>query len=266
MLRVRSIFSQVWPRVAAFAGLVAIWWAVSASGFFDPTILPAPPDVWNAFTENLFRHGRPGHESILAAAYASLIRLVLGMSVAVVVGTVLGLLMAASTTIQRSIGSLMTGLQALPSISWLPLAILWFGLTQQAVLFVVIIGSVPAVALATASSVRLVPPLLTRAARTMGARGWKMYRSVVLPAAIPGYIGGLQQAWALAWRALMAGELIATGAKGLGQLLEVSQQQFRTAMVLAVMLMIILIGMLVDGVLGGIDRRVRGRRGLIAQV
>lgn len=263
MSRARSIFSQIWPRVAAIVILIAVWAGVAASGFFDSTVLPSPLAVWNSFVDNLFRMGRPGHESILAAAYASLIRLAIGIAIAVVVGTAIGALMAASQTVQRSIGGLMTGLQALPSISWLPLAILWFGLTQQAVMFVVIIGSVPAVAIATASSVRLVPPLLVRAGRTLGARGWRLYRTVVLPAAIPGYLGGLQQAWALAWRALMAGELIATGAKGLGQLLEVSQQQFKTATVLAVMLMIIIIGMVVDAFLGGIDRRVRRRRGLL---
>jgi NitT/TauT family transport system permease protein len=241
-----------------------VWWAVSATGLFDRTILPAPPEVGQAFADDLFRAGRPGHESILAATYASLLRLAVGMAVAVVIGTLTGLAMAASQSIQRSIGSLMTGLQALPSISWLPLAILWFGLTERAILFVVIIGSVPAVALATASSVRLVPPLLMRAGRTLGAKGPTLYRRVVLPAAIPGYLGGLQQAWALGWRALMAGELIATGAKGLGHLLDANRQQFRTDAVLAVMLMIILIGMVVDGVLGVIDRRVRTRRGLVA--
>jgi NitT/TauT family transport system permease protein len=157
----------------------------------------------------------------------------------------------------------MTGLQALPSISWLPLAILWFGLSERAIVFVVVIGAVPAVALATASSVRLVPPLLVRAGRTLGARRWELYRSVILPAAVPGYVAGLQQAWALAWRALMAGELIATGAQGLGHLQETARQQFDTSSVIAVMVVIILIGMAVDFGFGVVDRRVRSRRGLL---
>lgn len=263
MSNARSIFSQIWPRVLAIALLLAAWWAVAASGLFSSAILPPPQEVWSAFVDNLFRQGRPGHESILAAAYASILRLMVGIAVAIVIGTLVGLSMAASEVVQRSIGGIMTGLQALPSISWLPLAILWFGLSQQAVMFVVIIGAIPAMALATSAAVRLVPPLYIRAGRTLGARGWTLYRKVMLPAAVPGYIGGLQQAWALAWRALMAGELIATGAKGLGQLLEVSQQQFRTEMVLAVMLMIIIIGMIVDGFLGVIDRRVRISRGLL---
>jgi NitT/TauT family transport system permease protein len=261
----RSIFDQIWPRALAIFLLIAAWWAVAESGLFSSAILPPPNDVWSAFVSNLTRQGRPGHESILAAAYASILRLMIGIAVAIVLGTLIGLAMAASKVVQRSIGGLMTGLQALPSISWLPLAILWFGLSQQAVMFVVIIGAIPAMSLATSAAVRLVPPLYIRAGRTLGASGWTLYRKVVLPAAVPGYIGGLQQAWALAWRALMAGELIATGAKGLGQLLEVSQQQFRTDMVLAVMLMIIIIGMFVDGALSVVDRRVRSSRGLLME-
>jgi NitT/TauT family transport system permease protein len=261
--RARSVGSQLLPRIGALAALVALWWAVAATGVFDRTILPAPPEVAGAFARSLGGGDRPGSESILAATTASLIRLAVGMAAAIVIGTVVGALMAASPVIGRSVGSLMTGLQALPSISWLPLAILWFGLSERAILFVVVIGAVPAVALATDSGVRLVPPLLVRAGRTLGARGAVLYRRVVLPAALPGYVAGLRQAWALGWRALMAGELIATGSKGLGHLLDASQQQFRTDLVLAVMLMIVLIGMFVEGALGLVDRRVRGRRGLL---
>ena len=263
MWNARSAASQVLPRLVAFAGLVALWWAVAATGIFDPTILPAPPEVARAFAGS-FLGGRPGSESILAATIASLVRLAVGMAAAIAIGTVVGALMAASPAIGRSVGGLMTGLQALPSISWLPLAILWFGLSERAILFVVVIGAVPAVALATDSGIRLVPPLLVRAGRTLGARGGVLYRRVVLPAALPGYVAGLRQAWALGWRALMAGELIATGSRGLGHLLDASQQQFRTDLVLAVMLMIVLIGMVVEGALGLLDRRVRGRRGLLA--
>ncbi len=262
MSRARSISRQAWPRAAAFAGLLLVWWAVAASGFFNRAVLPSPGRVLSAFVDNLTR-GRASRESILAATQASVIRLVVGIAIAVALGTVVGLSMAASGHIQRSVGSLMSGLQALPSISWLPLAMLWFGLTERAILFVVIIGSVPAVAVAAASSVRLVPPLLVRAGRTLGARRFTLYRRVVLPAAVPGYVGGLQQAWALGWRALMAGELIATGGKGLGHLLDANRQLQQTANVLAVMVMIIIVGMVVESLFGVVDRRVRARRGLL---
>ncbi len=262
MSRARSIFSQTWPRVAAIGGLVLVWWLVSISGFFDPALLPGPGKVLASFADN-FVHPHPPRESILAATAASLIRLVMALVIGISVGTVIGLSMAASTSVQRSIGSLMSGLQALPSIAWLPLAILWFGLTERAILFVVIIGAIPAVAIAAASSIRLVPPLLVRAGRTLGARNMTLYRRVILPAAVPGYLVGLQAAWALGWRALMAGELIETGGKGLGHLLDANRQAFLTSGIFAVMLMIVIVGMSVEALFSMADRRIRGRRGLL---
>lgn len=262
MSRARSTLNQIWPRVAAVGGLVLVWWAAAATGLWDKTQLPSPADVWDALGDNAFDSRGPG-EGILVAVQLSVLRLAFGMGVAVVLGTLVGVAMAASPFVHRSIGSLMTGLQALPSISWLPLAVLWFQLSERAIMFVVIIGAFPAVAIAAANSLRLVPPLLVRAGRTLGARGWTLYRSVVLPAAVPGYIGGLQQAWALAWRALMAGELIATGAQGLGHLQDVAREQFNTPLVIAVMVVIIVIGMAVDLGFGAIDRRMRSRRGLV---
>lgn len=262
MSHAKSIARQLWPRVAAIVGVVVVWWLAYASGFFNHAVLPSPGQVLAAFAHSL-AEPHPPRESILSATQASLIRLVVGLAIGISVGTVVGLGMAMSTTVQRSVGSLMSGLQALPSISWLPLAILWFGLTERAILFVVIIASIPAVAIAAASSIRLVPPLLVRAGRTMGARGWTLYRRVVLPAAVPGYIAGLQSAWALGWRALMAGELIATGGKGLGHLLDLNRQLWLTSNIFAVMLMIVLVGMAVEAAFGVVDRRVRSRRGLL---
>jgi NitT/TauT family transport system permease protein len=261
--RARSVIVQLWPRVAAIGGLILVWWAVAATGFFDSDVLPTPLAVFDSLGENWVTD-RGVSEGIWAAIQKSLLRLAFGVTVAVVIGTLIGVAMAASPFVQRSVGSLMTGLQALPSISWLPLAILWFGLSERAIVFVVIIGAFPAVALAAANSIRLVPPLLTRAGRTLGARGWTLYRRVVLPAAVPGYVGGLQQAWALAWRALMAGELIATGAQGLGHLQDTARANFDTPQVLAVMVVIILIGMAVEALFSAADRRVRGKRGLVA--
>ncbi|MGQ0671207.1 MAG: ABC transporter permease [Actinomycetota bacterium] len=236
---------------------------MTATGFFTPSVLPAPGDVLRAFVEN-FAQPHPPRESILAATQASATRLVVGLAIGIVVGTGLGLAMASSAVIQRSIGSLMSGLQALPSISWLPLAILWFGLTERAIMFVVIIASIPAVAIASASSIRLVPPLLVRAGRTLGAKRSTLYRRVVLPAAVPGYVAGLQSAWALGWRALMAGELISTGGKGLGHLLDANRQAILISNIFAVMLMIIIVGMAVEAMFGIVERRVRSRRGLLA--
>jgi NitT/TauT family transport system permease protein len=222
-------------------------------------LLPPPGDVWHAITTNFFGDG-----GLFVAAQRSLLRLVFGMGAAVVIGTLLGLAMAASAIVQRSIGTLMTGLQALPSISWLPLAVIWLGPSERAILFVVVIGAVPAIAIATAASVRVVPPVLVRAGRTLGARGWRLYRDIMLPAAVPGYWSGLQQGWAIAWRALMAGELIQTGARGLGHLLARAQSGFDTSLVLGAMAVIVVIGVVVDYLFAVVDRRIRRRRGLIA--
>lgn len=234
-----------------------MWWAVTASGLIPPDKLPSPADVWNAFTSNL-----TGPDGLLAAARGSLIRLAFALGVAVVVGTLIGFAMAASVLVQRSIGTLMTALQSLPSIAWLPLAIVWFGPTERAVMFVVFIGGVPAVAIATAVSIRQVPPLFTRAARTMGARGWTLQRTVVLPACVPGYWSGLQQAWAVAWRALLAAEIIRIGAaRGLGHLLEASAENI--SLMIALMGVIVVIGLAIDTFFSVVDRRIRRKRGLL---
>jgi NitT/TauT family transport system permease protein len=234
-----------------------LWWAVYEAGVFSPNDLPAPADVWNAFTTNL-----TGTDGLLPAAEGSLLRLVFSLSVAVVLGTFIGFAMAASRVVQRSLGTLMSALQSLPSIAWFPLAILWFGFTERAVMFVVFVGGVPAVAIATATSVRQVPPMLVRAGRTMGASGWTLQRTVVLPAAVPGYWSGLQQAWAVAWRALLAAEIIRVGAaRGLGHLLEASAQD--TALIIAVMGVVVVIGLAVDTFFAVVDRRIRRRRGLL---
>jgi len=256
---VRSAASQVWPRLLAVGALILVWALVYRSGYFSPDVLPSPATVWSSLVHNI------ANGKIPRATQASLLRLAVGFAVSVAAGTAFGLLESASSLFERSFGSLIIGLQSLPSIAWLPLSILWFGLNERAVLFVVVIGSFPAVALATVNGLRQVPPLLQRAGRTLGANGWRLYRHVVLPAAVPGYVGGLQQGWAFAWRSLMAGELIVTGALGLGNLLNNSRQNLETGTVIATMVVIVVIGMAVDlAVFSTLDHRIRARRGLIA--
>lgn len=260
MSRSKRTIAQIWPRVAIVVAIVLIWWAVYATGFWDRVLLPSPASVWSAFWANV-----GGAAGLLVAAERSALRLFLGLAAAMIIGTPIGLAAASSKVVQRSLGSLMIGLQALPSIAWLPLAWLWFGITEKAVFFVVVIGAVPAVAIATAASVRLVPPTLVRTGRTLGARGWELYGRVVLPAAVPGYLAGLQQAWAIAWRALMAAELFVTGARGLGHSIVRAWSQLNTPLMLATMVVIMLVGIGVDFVFAFADRRVRGRRGLLGR-
>ena len=120
--------------------------------------------------------------------------------------------------------------------------------------------------LATIAAMRQVPPLLTRAGRTMGASGWVLYREVIVHAAMPGFVAGLQQAWGFAWKALMAAELIiaAVGATGLGHLLV--EEQHDVPSLLAVFAVIVAIGVAVDYlVFNRLDRRIRSRRGLLME-
>jgi NitT/TauT family transport system permease protein len=191
----------------------------------------------------------------------SLRRLFVGYGLSLVVGVALGLGLARSRLLRESVGTLVLGLQALPSVCWLPLAVLWFGLSEAAILFVVIAGSLLAITVATEAGVRHVPPLLVRAARTMGARRFTLYARVVLPAALPGIITGMKLGWTFAWRSLLAGELIFV-AGGLGQLLKTGQDTNDMARVMAVMVTIIALGLAIELVFfGRLERRVRERWG-----
>jgi NitT/TauT family transport system permease protein len=195
----------------------------------------------------------------------SLLRLAFGIAVAAGIGTLLGLGMAASRFFRRSVGGLVVGLQAMPPIAWLPLAALWFGFTERAVVFVTILGAFPAIAMATAAAIRQVSPVLVRAGRTLGADGRNLYLHVVLPAAIPGYVQGLRQGWVFAWRSLLAAEIIIRGGIGLGHALTKAGGHFDAASILALMVVIFVIGLVIDFAFASLDRRVRARRGLLIQ-
>jgi NitT/TauT family transport system permease protein len=258
MRRPRAALEQIWPRIAIVALILVVWAAVAATGYWSSLMLPSPAEVWTAFTTHL-----TGPQGLLVAAERSLFRLFVGLSVAVVLGTPIGMAMAGSRIVQRSVGSVVVGLQAIPPIAWLPLAIIWLGFTEKAVVFVVIVGAFPAVAIATASSLRLVAPSYVRTGRTLGANGWRLYSRVVLPAAVPGYVAGLQQAWAIAWRALLAAEVLQTGARGLGHLNFRALAELDTSLMIATIIAIMIVGVGIDWLFALVDRRVRARRGLL---
>ena len=249
--------SRASGALTAVAGVLVVWWLITATGWVSPDDLPTPATVfrtlWDGITDG----------TILVAASRSLIRLAFGVAVAALFGTLIGVGMAASKNFQRTAGSLVVGLQALPPIAWLPLAALWFGFSERAVVFVVIVGAFPSIAMASAASIRQVSPLLVRAGRTLGADGWELYRHVVVPAAVPGYVEGLRQGWVFAWRSLLAAELIIQGGKGLGHGLNEAGQAFDAATILALMVVIVVIGIAIDAGFAALDRRVRSRRGLL---
>jgi NitT/TauT family transport system permease protein len=256
--RARWLAKELGPPLTGIAAAIAVWAVVAATT--SSAAIPSPAVVWGAFVDGV----RDG--SIPEAAVKTLIRLAFSFVVAVAIGVALGLGLALNEFARRSIRPLVVALQITPFVAWVPLAVVWFGATERAVVFVAIVGSFPAMTLATIQAIRQVPPVYERAGRTLGATGWRLYRKVIFPAALPGVIGGLQQAWGFAWKALMAGELVVAAARatGLGYLLGRAGENVPT--LLAALAVILVIGVAVDYVLfGQLDRRIRRRRGLIVE-
>lgn len=228
-----------------FLGLVAIWDALVRAGIWSPILLPSPEDV-GRYLAHGFEDG-----TLLSAAGVTLRRLLIGYAIGLAIGLPLGLLTASSKFIEDTIGVLALGLQTLPSVCWVPLALLWFGQTESAMLFVVIMGTVWSVVIATDTGVRTIPPIYARAARTMGSSPLHKWVYVILPASLPFLVSGMKQGWAFAWRSLMAAEIyvtILTGF-GLGHLLHYGRELNAMDQVIGIMLMIIFIGLLADKIL-----------------
>jgi NitT/TauT family transport system permease protein len=234
-----------------------LWELLSRAGPWPRWLFPDPLAVGRSFAA-LAADGR-----LPAAVARSLSRLVQGYGLSVAIGVPLGILMARSAAANAALRPLVLGLQALPSICWLPLAILWFGLSEAAILFVVLMGSLLSVAIASEDAVAGVDPVLIRAAGTLGLRGLRFHLGVLLPAALPGVLTGLKLGWSFAWRALMAGELLFV-AGGLGQLLQAGRELLDAAQVMAVMAAIVIVGVAVDrGLFRILELRVRRRWGLL---
>jgi len=223
-----------WLR-AGLAGaiLVALWAALSE--ILRTPLAPSPLAVARSLLAG-FRDG-----TLVRALVTSVARLLVGYSVALAIGIPLGTALARSRLVKQSFGPIVLGLSSVPSICWLPLAILWFGLSEWAIQLVVVLGAALPVAVATENSVRHVPPSIERAARTMGARGARLMLTVTMPAALPGILGGAKVGWTFALRSLMAGELLFVSG-GLGQLLETGRDLGDTALVLAVVVVIVALG------------------------
>jgi NitT/TauT family transport system permease protein len=205
-----------------------------------------------------------GDGSLLAATATTLTRAASGYAWAVAMGLVAGVAVARVRALRLAVGSLITGVQTMPSIAWFPFAILLFGLTETAILFVVVLGAAPSIANGVLAGTDQVPPLLLRAGRVLGADGWRLYRHVILPAALPGIVAGLKQGWAFAWRSLMAGELlvIIAARPSLGTQLHFARELSNARAMLASMLVILLIGIAVDIVFAAAERGINRRRGL----
>jgi NitT/TauT family transport system permease protein len=248
------------PPLVAMLAVLAFWQLVHVTQ--DPENLPGPGQVWDSLQDQ-WRLGR-----IQEAVGTSLQRGVLGFLISVAVATPVGLLLARVQLLRRAFRPLISGLQSLPSVAWVPASILWFGLDEKALYFVILMGAIPSIVNGTISGIDQVPPLFQRVGHVLGARGLTLARYVLLPAALPGYLGGLKQGWAFSWRSLMAAELIVNSGDlglGLGQVLDQSRTLGDLPGVLAGIIAILFVGIAVELlVFEPVEKRVLKRRGLIA--
>lgn len=244
-------------RIVFYILLLVLWQVIAKSGIWPDYVFPGPLAVWNALV-NGFQNGM-----FLQASLSSLERLGIGYGISLVIGVTLGLLIGRIRLVEDTLGSLILGLQALPSVCWLPLALLWFGLTDQAVIFVVVMGALFSITLGVDSGVKNTPPIYLKAARNLGTRGVALSTQVILPAAMPAILNGLKQGWTFAWRSLMAGELLFYSLS-LGNLLQTGRDLNDPSMIMAVMVLIIVIGVAIDTLIfAPIERSVRERWGLV---
>jgi NitT/TauT family transport system permease protein len=254
----RKAWTATWPKLLAVALVLLVWQLVYLSGF-KPLVLQGPdsalPHLWQMLQ----------HAQIWDAIWVTVQLAVFGYLACLAIGSVIGLLVARIPPLRAAIGSVINGLQTMPSVAWVPLAIILFGGSDSAIYFVMIMGGAPSIANGLITGVDYTPPLLVRAGRTMGLRGVARYRFLVLPAALPAFVAGMKQGWAFAWRGLMAGEIVIAiiGTPSLGVLLTTFDSQLDFADVTSVTIVILFIGIIVDMIFSKADLALRRRRGLL---
>lgn len=252
------------PPVVALVLFVALWQAVWASAIVEEFKIPAPVSVWDSVA-NVAATGE-----VWSILWTSISRAFLGFLIALLIATPLGLLVAKVKVVRSAIGPLLSGLQSLPSVAWVPAAVLWFGLTDATIYFVVLAGSIPSIANGLVAGIDQIPPILPRVGRVLGARGLTNAWHILLPAALPGYLAGCKQGWAFSWRSLMAAEIIAAGPLlgiGLGAFLKEGSDFNDISKVFAAIVLILVVGIGIELLLfRPIERRVLRARGLAAGV
>ena len=258
----KNMTMKKWLSSILFAMLLLLAWQIiytlgtGVLGWWKSYAMPSPLGVVESLGKML------GNGTLWKATAYSLRRVVLGFVISLVVGTLLGILISSSDYFNRNLKPFLNVVQSLPSVCWVPFAILWFGLGEASILFVIVIGSTFSVSLAIENAIRTVPPIYIKAAQTMGAGKRQLYLSVIWPAALPGVLAGLKQSWSFAWRALMSGEVMSAYV-GLGYTLMSGRDLADINQVTGVMLVIILVGVLVDKIVfSSLERRVLKKRGL----
>ncbi|MFD9325897.1 ABC transporter permease [Streptomyces sp. NBC_01356] len=260
----QTFVQKILPPIIAIALVLVVWQAlISFKVVTDPSKLPSPGAVWDQI-EQAWLEGK-----LLGYIWTSVSRGLAGFVLALAIGTPLGLLVARVKFIRAAIGPILSGLQSLPSVAWVPPAVIWLGLNNSMMYAVILLGAVPSIANGLVSGIDQVPPLYLRAGRTMGATGLRGTWHVVMPAALPGYLAGLKQGWAFSWRSLMAAEIIASFPDlgvGLGQLLENGRNNSDMATVFLAILLILFVGIAIDLLIfSPLERWVLRSRGLLVK-
>jgi NitT/TauT family transport system permease protein len=260
----QTLVQKVLPPLTAVVLVLVIWQGlVSFKIVDDPSKLPSPSAVWHEVSDAWLQG------TLLDYIWTSVSRGLLGFLLALVIGTPLGLVVARVRFVRSAIGPILSGLQSLPSVAWVPPAVIWLGLDNKMMYAVILLGAVPSIANGLVSGVDQVPPLFLRAGRTLGATGLRHTWHIVLPAALPGYLAGLKQGWAFSWRSLMAAEIIASSPDlgiGLGQLLENGRNASSMSMVFLAIFLILIVGIAIDLLIfSPVERRVLRSRGLLVR-
>ena len=253
------VWSALWPKVAAIGLALGIWQLVVWSHWKREDILPGPVTVFGTLRDNL------ASGLVWEAVSTTMSRAITGYLLAVLIGVIVGALVVRVRVVRVAVGSMITGLMTMPSIAWFPLAILLFKGGENAIFFVVVIGAAPSIANGLIAGTDNIPPILIRAGRVLGARRLSLFWHVILPASLPGFVSGLKQGWAFAWRSLLAGELIVlTGKSSIGTQLTNARDFADAPWLLSTMVVILIIGIIVDSLFfGQLERRMRKRWGLI---
>ncbi len=252
----KGILRKISNQVIFYAILFGLWALVAKLRIWPPYLFPPPWGVAEALWAGFKDH------SFLIGIAVTMKRMLIGYGLSVVIGMILGLAVASNEFLEETLGALLVSLQSLPSICWVPLAILWFGLTEKAILFVVLMGCILSVTIAMEDGRKQMPKIYTMAGRNLGASGLRLFWYVMLPASLPFIVTGLKQGWAFGWRSLIQAEMIFLTV-GLGQLLMMGRDLNDMNQVIAVMLMIIALGYLVNRlVFRTLERTLQNRWGL----
>lgn len=252
------IWGAVWPKLAAVVLFLAIWELIYLSGWKAPYIFPDPATTLS----DLGTQAAAGQ--LWQAVETTLERALGGFAIALVIGTVVGSLVSRIGALRQAFGSMLTGLQTMPSVAWIPFAIILFGSSASTILFVVVMASAPSIANALIAGVDYTPPLLIKAGRLMGLRRLRLHAHLYLPSSLPTFVSGLKQAWAFTWHSLLTAELVVLipNHPSLGVLLDSDQQQSDMPSTIAVMIVILILGVVVDGLFGLWNGAIRRRWGL----